>query len=254
LYAVATPDQNGEIKALTLFYDYLPTTNSNFQTGQVIAKVSLPLQVLKSDGSERLICSAPATPPGTPGCASLAILQISACKSGQGCVNGVNANVVGDFLTPGSAISQSAGQLNIQASVSFAPSPNSDRSHLILSVQVPLLVTHANDPAYFGVVPSGSILPVNALSGLPTAFTSEVVPTTKIGVTPQVAPACPVSGSSCPPPTITYPFCASFSGNGAGSLNPAVATFLSIGTDATTYLSSPVPPALIGSPPLTCPF
>ena len=247
-YAVTTPDQTGEIKTLTFFFDYLPTTNSTFKNGQVIAMVSVPLQVLNSDGSERLICSAT----GTNGCASLATLQISACTSGANCVNGVAATVFGDFSSPGIVSKQNAGQLNIQASVSFAPSPNSDRSHLILTVQVPLLVTHGNDPAYFGVVPSG-VMPVNALSGLPTAFTSDVVPASNIGISPQVAPACQ-SGSPCPPPTTTYPFCASFSGNGGGSLNPAVASFLSVGTDATTYLSSPVPQALIGSPPLTCPF
>ena len=245
-YAVATPDQNGEIKTLTLFYDYPATTNSNFQTGQVIAKVSLPLQVLNSDGSERLICAAAAT----TGCTGLATMQISACNNGPGCVN---ATVVGDFSTPGTiGPPVSAGALGIQVNRSFAPSPNSDRSHLILTVQVPLLVTQGNDPAYFGVVPPGAIIPVNAVSGLSTAFTSDVVPTTQIGIAPRVAPAC--SGSPCPPSTIPYPFCASFSGNGGGPLNSAVATFLSIGTDATTYLSSPVPAALIGSPPLTCPF
>jgi hypothetical protein len=245
-YAVATPDENGEIKTLTLFFDYLPTTNSHFQTGQVIAKVSLPLQLLNSDGSERLICGATGCP------ASLATLQVSACNSGANCVNGLAANVAGDFKNPGTIGTVTAGALGIQVNASFAPSPNSDRSHLILTVLVPLLVTHGSDPAYFGVVPSGAIIPVNALSGLPTAFTSDVVPASKIGVTPQAAPSCP--SGSCPPPTTTYPFCASFSGNGAGPLNPAVATFLSIATDATTYLSSPVPPALIGSPPLTCPF
>ena len=242
-YAVATPDQNGEIKTLTLFFDYLPTTSSNFKTGQVIAMVSLPLQVLNSNGSERLIC-------GATGCStSLATLQVSTCNSGVNCVNGLAANVVGDFTTPGTAGTVSAGALGIRVNTSFAPSPNSDRSHLILTVQVPLLVTHGNDPAYFGVVPSG-VVPVNALSGLPTAFTSDVVPASNFGVAPQAAPTCPSSGPSCPPPITTYPFCASFSGNGAGPLNPAVATFLSIGTDATTYVSSPV--VLVSS--LKCPF
>ena len=250
-YAVTTLDQNGEIKTLTLFFDYPPGTNSNFQTGQVIAKVSLPLQVLNNDGSERLICGATSSPLPT-GCpasvTSVATLQISACNSGPGCVNGLDANVVGDFSIPGTISTVSAGALGIQLRVSFAPSPNSDRSHFILGVQVPLLVTHGNDPAYFGVVPSG-VIPVNQLSGLPTAFTSDVVPPSKIGVAPQAAPACP--SGTCPPPTTTFPFCASFSGNGAGPLNSAVATFLSIGTDATTYVSSPV--TTLGSP-LQCPF
>jgi hypothetical protein len=241
-YAVAT-GPNGEPNTLTVIFDYPTLTSSNFTKGQVIANVSLPVQVLNSDGSERLICGATGCP------ASLATLQISACNSGPGCVNGLAANVVGDFSSPGTISTVSAGALGIQLSVSFAPSSNSDRSHFILGVQVPLLVTHGNDPAYFGVVPSG-VTPVNQLSGLPTAFTSDVVPPSKIGVAPQAAPACP--SGTCPPPTTTFPFCASFSGNGAGPLNSAVATFLSIGTDATTYVSSPVSQQVPSS--LKCPF
>jgi hypothetical protein len=245
-YAVSPPDQNGEFQTLTMFFDYPVMTNSNFQIGQLVAKASLPLQVLNSDGSERLICGATGCP------ASVATLQINACNSGPGCVKGFAANVVGDFSTSGTTETRSAPALGIQTNVSFGSSPNSDRSHFILEVQVPLLVTHGNDPAYFGVVPSG-VIPVNQLSGLPTAFTSDVIPTSRIGVAPQVAPACP-NGGSCPPPTTTFPFCASFAGNGAGPLNPAVATFLSIGTDATTYVSSPFPPPGGFTPPLKCPF
>ena len=240
-YAVAT-GPNGEPNTLTVIFDYPTLTSSNFTKGQVIANVSLPVQVLNNDGSERLIC-------GATGCTtSLATLQISTCNSGANCVNGLAANVVGDFSSPGTIVTKSAGDLGIQASVSFGSSPNSGRSHFVLEVQVPLLVTLGNDPAYFGVVPSG-VIPVNEISGLPTAFTSDVVPASKIGIAPQAAPACPAG--SCPPPTTTFPFCASFSGNGAGPLNSAVATFLSIGTDATTYVSSPV--TTLGSP-LKCPF
>jgi hypothetical protein len=243
-YAVATPGQNGEFQTLTLFFDYPVMTNSNFQNLQAVANISLPLQVLNSNGSERLVCGATGCP------ASVATLQINACNSGTGCVKGFAANVVGDFTTPGTTETRSAGALGIQTNVSFGSSPNSDRSHFILEVQVPLLVTRGNDPAYFGV-PYG-VIPVNQLSGLPTAFTSDVVPASKIGVAPQAAPACP--SGSCPPPTTTYPFCASFAGNGSGPLSPAVATFASVGTDATTYVSSPVPAALVGAPPLKCPF
>jgi hypothetical protein len=246
LYAVATPDQNGEIKTLTLYFDYPVQTNSSIQKG-VFANISLPLQVLNSNGSERLICGATGCP------ASLATLQISGCNSGPGCVNGLAANVVGDFSSPGTISTKSAGDLGIQLSVAFAPSPNSASSHLILKVQVPLLVTAATDPAYFGVVPSG-VVPVNELSGLPTAFTSDVVPASGVGVAPQAAPACP--SGTCPPPITTFPFCASFSGSGSGplgsgSFHSAVVTFFTLGTDATTYVSSPVTTA--GSP-LTCPF
>ena len=244
LYAVATPEQNGEFKTLTLFFDYPVQTNSTIQKGQVFAKISLPLKVLNNDGSERLICGA--TP--CPSLTNLATLQITTCSSGSGCVQGFAYNVVGDFSSPGTIVSQPVGSLGIQASVSFGSSPNSSRSHLILGVQIPLLVTAATDSAYFGVVPSG-VIPVNQLSGLPTAFTSDVVPTSKIGITPQAAPTC---SGTCPS-TTTFPFCASFAGNAGATINAAVATFFTLGTDATTYLSSPVPAALVGSA-LQCPF
>jgi len=264
-YAVATPDQNGEIKTLTLYFDYPVQTNSSIQKS-LFAKISLPLKVLNNDGSERLICGATPCPsfttPTPP--TSLATLQISGCSSGQGCVNGLAANVIGDFSTPGTIGNMSASQLNIGVSVSFAPSPNSASSHLILTVQVPLLITHGNDPAYFGVVPSG-VIPVNQLTGLPTAFTKDVVPASGFGVTPQAAPACIPTASNpngdCPATTFptTFPFCASFSGSGSGplgsgSFHSAVAAFLSIGTDATTYASSPVSPASLLGVQLQCPF
>jgi hypothetical protein len=251
-YAVATPDQNGEITTLTLYFDYPVQTNSSIQKS-VFAKISLPL----SNG-QRPIC-------GTAGCpATLATLQISGCSSGPSCVNGLAANVIGDFTTQGTTETRSAGSLGIQTTVSFAPSPNSASSHLILTVQVPLRVTHGNDPAYFGVVPSG-VIPVNQLTGLPTAFTKDVVPASGFGVTPQAAPACIPTASNpngdCPATTFptTFPFCASFSGSGSGplgsgSFHSAVAAFLSIGTDATTYASSPVSPAVLSGVQLQCPF
>jgi hypothetical protein len=258
-YAVATPDQKGEFKTLTLFFDYPVQTNSSIQKG-VFANISLPLALL-SNGTERLICGATpcpsvgSLPPPVP--PVLATLQISGCSSGAGCVNGLAANVVGDFSTPGKFITMSASSLDIGVSVSFAPSPNSASSHLILTVEVPLLITHVTDPTYFGVVPSG-VTPVNQLSGLPTAFTSDVVPASGIGVTPQAAPVC---SGDCPATTFTttFPFCASFSGTGSGplgsgSFHSAVAAFLSVGTDATSYVSSPVSPTALSGVQLQCPF
>jgi hypothetical protein len=242
-YAVAT-GSNGEPSTLTVVFDYPSMTSSNFTKGQVVANVSLPLQVLNSDGSERLICGAQGCP------ASVATLQISAtCSGGVSCLT---ANIIGDFSSPGTIGTLSPSALGIQPNVVFASSPNSDRSHFTLEVQVPLLVTHGNDPAYFGVVPSG-VIPVNQLSGLPTAFTSDVVPASKIGIAPQAAPAC---SGTCPSTTFTstFPFCASFAGNGGGPLNPAVATFLMVGTDATTYVSSPLPATFVPPPLLKCPF
>jgi hypothetical protein len=250
-YAVATPDQSGEITRLTIFFDSPTQTNSSIQKS-VFAKISLPLKVLNKDGSERLICGATPCQPTPP--TTLATLQLSGCSSGQDCVNGVAANVIGDFSTPGTIGNMSASQLNIGVNVFFLASPHSASAHLILRVEAPMLATHGNDPAHFGVVPSG-VIPVNQLSGLPTAFTKDLVPTSKIGITPQAAPTC----SGACPSTITFPFCASFAGGvsgplGSGQFQSAVATFASISTDATAYVSSPVvPPTLVGLS-LQCPF
>jgi len=250
-YAVATPD--GEPNTLTVVFDYPSLTSSSFTKGQVVANVSLPLQVLNNDGTERPICGATGCP------ASLATLQITACSNGSaGCVNGLLAKVSGDFTTAGTPETRDPGSLGIQPTVSFNPSPNSSRSHFILEVQVPLLITLRNDPAYFGLTPSGAVVNsgsftfVNQLTGLPTAFTAELKPT--FGITPQAAPTC---NGTCPsfPFISTFPFCASFAGNGGGPLSPAVATFVTLGTDATTYVSSPVTTANpMNVPILQCPF
>jgi hypothetical protein len=252
-YAVATPNPNGE--TLTMFFDSPTQTNSNIQKS-VFANISLPLALSSGSGptlTERPICGAAGCP------ASLATLQISGCSGGAGCVKGVAANVIGDFSSPGKISMMSASQLNIGVNVFFLPSPNSASAHLILTVEVPMLVAAATDPAYFGVVPPSGVVPVNQLTGLPTAFTSDVVPTSKIGITPQAAPTC-AGNKKCPSPlpTTTYPFCASFAGGvsgplGSGQFQSYVATFASISTDATTYLSSPVPATLVGLP-LQCPF
>lgn len=246
LYAVAT-GPNGEPDTLTLFLDYPGQTNTNVQNNQIFAKISLPLQLLSS-GIERLICGATGCP------SSVATLQVSGCQS---CTNKLSATVIGDFSVAGQITNPSASALNIQVAAQFGSSPNSASRHLILEVQVPLLVTHGTDPAYFGI--SGAT-PVNALSGLPTAFTTDLIPTSSIGITPQAAPTCSAFPNGCPSspsplPTTTFPLCASISGGsgplGSSQFRSAAATFLSIGTDGATYISSPVPPLQSS---LQCPF
>ena len=275
LYAVTTGD-NGQPKTLDLFYDYPPLTSSTFAAGQIVADISLPLQVLSTtNGSNRLAC-------GAQGCPnSVATLQISAqCNGGPGCLI---ANIIGDFSAPGKPETRSASALGIQWAVAFAASPNSKQAHAIFEVIAPLLVTGptspaqcgkaiaagipdpadcGNDPAYFGVTPAGatngsavgSPTEINQLSGLPTAFSTDdlgFTPTflgAPVGIAPSAAPAC--LGGTCPSPpqSSTFPFCASFSVKGA--LNPAVAAFFAMGTDGTAYVSAPVVPTA----QVACPF
>ena len=276
-YAVTTR-ANGQPDTLTLFFDYPPQTNPTFAKGQVVAKISLPLEVLKADGSERLVCG----PQGCP--ASVATLKVSAnCNGGPACLT---ANVMGDFSVAGTTETRSAADLGLEFGLVFSSSPNATQPHAIFEVRAPLLVTGptnptncgnaingmmadpkdcGNDPAYFGVVPAGAAGPtptgsptgVNQASGLPTAFSADDLGFTPaflgkpVGIAPLAAPPC--AGGACPTPAVssTFPFCASFWANGASPpIHSAVAAFLAIGTDGTTYVSSPVPP-VVGA---QCPF
>ncbi len=278
-YAVTT-QANGQPDTLTLFFDYPPQTNPTFAMGQTVAKISLPLEVLsKTDGTERLVCG----PQGCP--ASVATLRIKAfCNGGPACLT---AAVMGDFSAPGTTETRSATALGLQFGLVFSSSPNATQPHAIFEVQVPLLVTGptnptncgnaingmmadpkdcGNDPAYFGVVPAGAAGPtptgsptgVNQASGLPTAFKTDDLGFTpaflvgqSVGIAPLAAPPC--GGGACPAQVAlsTFPFCASFWANGTSPpLHSAVAAFLAIGTDGTTYVSSPVPP-VVGP---QCPF
>jgi hypothetical protein len=266
LYAVAT-GMTGQPDALQLFYDY-PGLTSSFTAGKTVANISLPLQVLQADGSERLVC-------GTGGCPnSIATLQVVATCNGT-CVT---VNVIGDFSTAGVLETHNAAELGIEAKVTFQPSPNSKQTHAIFQVAAPLLVIGpsspakcgkaivagtadagdcGNDPAYFGVTPAGatngsaagSITGVNQITGLPTAFSTNALGFTPpflgkpVGIAPSATPSAVPNTT-----TSTYPFCASFLVKGAPS--PAAAAFYSIATDGTANLSAPLNPAA----GISCPF
>lgn len=273
-YAVTTTTgANGQPDTLQLFYDYPPLTSSTFATGQVVADISLPLQVLNADGSERLVCGAQGCP------ASVATLKIRAfCNGGPACLT---ATVKGDFFGNGKFETPLAADLGLQVALVFSSSPNSKTIHAIFEVQAPLLVTGptnsaqcgkaisagtpdptdcGNNPAYFGVTPAnatngiatGSPTGINQITGLPTAFSTNDLGFTPaflgapVGVAPSAAPTC--LNNSCPTPASTFPFCASFSVK--GTLNPAVAAFFAIATDGTANVSAP----LVQPPLAKCPF
>jgi len=277
LYAVTT-GANEEPNALTLVYDN--PFQTSFAADQVVAKISLPLQVLSlTDGSERLVCCGVQ---GAP--ASVTVLQISTSANG-----GFIAVVTGDFIGDGTQQSHSAAELGLEFPLGspaiLTSTRNSNKPHAIFQVSVPLLVTGpsntakcgkaisnqtpdpadcGNDPAYFGVTPGGSTVGnligsstgINQITGLPTAFSNDAIGFTPaflrqpIGIAPSAAPPGPPPrciGTICTP-TYTYPFCASFLIN--GHLSAATAAFYSIGTDGTTNVSAPrTPPA-----GFACPF
>ena len=219
---------------LYLFYDDLARTSSNFSSGQTVAKFSLPLTVLNSDGTERAVAAtlklvAPAT-------------DCSASK------------VTGDFLNNGTPQTRNATDIGLNCAVVFGPSPTSKERHAIFEVAVPLLVTGASpppntDPAYFYFLNTGLPGPIN--TGLFTAFLLDdpgVTPAApgilpagaSIGIAPTAGPLGlpPASGSS------TLALCASLPENGNGqALVPAVGAYYAIATTGETLLSAALPAA-----------
>ena len=224
-YAVVLAGANRQPQTLDLFYDYLPGTSKLVSS----VALSLPLVVLNPDGSERPVAA-----------------TVNAVCAGFVCGS---ATVSGDFLGTGKKKTYKASLLGLNFDLDFGPSPNSSVPHPIVEVQVPLIVTMQNDPAYFTTAPCPT--GVNPISGYCEAFTKDVhgVPTkilgtgTSVGFAPYAAPPC--TATTCPstpptPPSIPpsyFGFCASF------SRNPVIAAFASIGTDGTTYASTPTPGA-----------
>jgi hypothetical protein len=201
---------------LDVVFDYVPWTNNN----QPASSFTFPVVILNANNS-------------------VATLNLTAnCNGATGCtVTGVGTKPL------------TAAQLGIGFRYQLAPSPNSSTPHATSTFQLPVFVTLKTDPVYFGVDNSGVPTFINQFSGAPTAFSLDDVGFTpnsgvlrnggkSIGISPYPAPLCPASGCPTPPAPTFYGFCATIAGT------PAAATFASIGTDGTTYASSPVLPPL----------
>jgi hypothetical protein len=257
-YAVTTPGAVGGVsqpQTLNLFYDYLLRTTPTFVAGQVVAKISLPLVVLKPDGSELAVCGAQGCP------ASTATLTITAtCASGPSCLKG---DVSGDFNGAGAQQNYNAADLGVTFSAAFGKSPLSSLPHATFAVQVPLVVTNANDPPYF----NGFLNPITSAPAFSNDQVGHVARVLglgiSVGIPPYAAPLCAnTAGKACPaapapPPLSTYGFCASFSNNFTGPIGkpaPAVAAFVQIAIDGETLASTPLLPLPPGSVPSSCPF
>ncbi|MGH7031023.1 MAG: hypothetical protein ACREE9_03140 [Stellaceae bacterium] len=257
-YAVATLGSvGGDLQPLTLnlYYDYLLRTVPVFIKGQTVAKISLPLAVLSSNGSEHFVCGALGCP------ASEAILQISAtCTGGPACLTGT---VSGDFAGSGTQHTYKAADLGVGFSAAFGATPNSRLPHATFAVHAPLIVTAANDAPYSAF---NNIANKTVFGADQTGFSAPVLGTgVSIGIPPYAAAPCAsLAGTACPTPTTTpptpappssYGFCASFSNNFTGPIGnpaPAVAAFVQIGTDGEALASAPL--AATGASLAECPF
>jgi hypothetical protein len=229
LYAVASlsasSTQTAQPDTFYFLYEDLSLVKQTFNKNQIVAYFSLPLTVLDSTGNPRQVMT------------NLQVVAI--CSGGPACLQ---AQAVGGFGTPGMPIPVS--QLGINFALVFAPSSISTTSHAFFELLVPLVITNAIDPLYFG----------NPVSNVAFNFTADT--TASIGIGPSAVPLC--SGTPCPPATPPYFFalCAKLpagKGNGNGNVQapvPAVAAYYAISTAGETLLSAALP-GFSGS---VCPF
>ena len=225
LYPVLTgPDGQ---HTLDVVFDYPAWTSTSFVKGQAVGSFTFPLVILNNDNTETSVTAK----------LSLTATCSGSVNAAPGCLAGTVTGIPGTGTNP-----PTPARLGIQFGFQFAASPNQSTPHGIFTFQLPVIVTSATDPVYFGVNSSGTPTFINQFSGQPTAFSKNdlgFTPTSvgrPIGVSPDPAPLCPASGcpSTTPPPPTFYGFCATIAGT------PAAATFASVGTDGTVYASSPV--------------
>ena len=242
--------------SLILGFEDLLRTIPIFVAHQTVAKISLPLVVLNTmTDAELFVCGAAGCP------ASEATLAITAaCTGGPSCLAGY---ITGDFFGTGAQQTFKAADLGVTFSASFGTSAISSLPHAAFTVQVPLVVTQATDPAYFFPNEAAlniSVFPIWSVDGV--GYTAPVLGSNAaVGIPPYSGPPCANSaGTACPalpppPPPSTYGICASFSNNFTGPIAnpaPAVAAFVAVALDGETYASAPL--ARAGSPLPVCPF
>jgi hypothetical protein len=229
-------------QVLNLFYDDLSRSNRAFTNGQLAALFSLPLVVLNRDGTERPVMTE---------------LSITSCANGP--ASCFIASAIGDFLGNGTQQTQNGGDIGVNFALVFGASPTSKDSHAIFEIQVPLVVTNANDPVYFSFTsPQANIIGSVTFSVDDVGFTptkAGILPSgASIGIAPYPAPTTTVPIPPGPA-TSTFGFCANLPDNSNGPharLHPAVATFLGIATDGETLASTPL--GASSMPTLQCPF
>jgi hypothetical protein len=133
IFAYAVTTQSGAQPDLfRVIFDFLPRIRRTFEKGESVAEISLPLVVLNGDGSERPV---PTT-----------VRIYAACSGGPDCLT---ADGVGDFTGSGTPQKHAATELGLNVSLTFGPSLISTDPHAIFEVDVGLIVTHKNNPAYF---------------------------------------------------------------------------------------------------------
>jgi len=240
-----------------LFYDDPTRTNQNLPQGQVVAKFSLLLTVLNSDGvTERQVA---------------AVLQYKVPNKQQldcsasiltGDFAGTGTTQTLNFNTLINGNNQPNFQIGVNCAVVFAESPASPHAHAIFEITASLLITANTDLPYLNIFsPPNPATPALSPSML---FNDDP------GVTPTNCPdpsnpskcllgpngmsigMAPNAGPYGPPATMSfanYSLCADLPGQGNGQPPvPSVAAFYSIAPDGEVLLSSalaPTPPGIV---------
>jgi hypothetical protein len=224
-YAATDGTSSQPPTVLNLVYDYVPLTDSDFDKGRVIARLTLPLVILNNDGSET---EAPTT-----------LLIRAATGCGKNTTSCISTTATG----PGFGTVDAAA-LGLNVTLARQTSANSERLHAVIRVTAKLVVTASHDPAYFSGGPTFFLQAfVNNETGSPLPGA------TGIGIGPIAGPQCPTGGTGGSCGASHYPYCASIAEN-SGKLKSAVAAFLGIGVVGATYVTAPLQP-LSG---VTCPF
>jgi hypothetical protein len=245
---------NPQPQTLNLFYDDLSRTNKVFVNGQLVARIFVPLVVYDSNAC---MTNPPAACTETEVMTTLEV-QATTCTGGPSCLT---AYAIADFSAFGTDKCSSlmaakrctAADLGISFALVFGASPTSTDPHAIFEVQVPLIVTVANDPVHFNAffnAPQANLIGTTTFGtedlGSPLAF----LPGKSIGVATYPAPMTVPNAALA-----NFGFCANLpdNSNGPGArLRPAVAAFLDVATDGETLVSAPLGTST--DPALQCPF
>jgi hypothetical protein len=189
---------------LYLLYDYTSLKQQTFTKGQFIADIQIPLTVLNSNGTETSVPT---------------VLQFR----GSTGLPGYTVVAAGKF-PGGGPPTHDPTELGLNATLVFGSSSNSNTSHAMFGIQVPLLVTGTTDPAYFS----------NPISqALPAIFVTD-----QRGFTAKFLK--PPAGLPIGMAPVVALFTASILNNN-GATVPAVNAYGALATDGEMLLSAPLP-------------
>jgi hypothetical protein len=220
--------------ALHLIFDYPPLTNptSAIAKGNDLADICLPLTQLSGYVSGYDPSNPPSSIAEKPVPTLLRILNAS--PSGNAMV------VVGSCSLPPTGKSVPAPDW-LKVTLAFKPTENSAANHAVIEVQIPLLLTMATDPTYFGLV-NGAFVTFPAPFSPFSPFRTPIFVNDECGSTPNCT-LLPTGATPLGMSPVAAPIIASIASTKGGGVSvPAVNAFLAISIDGETLVSQLLPP------------